>query len=136
MKPEETYTLQSFINSKSQSSIDYSTLSVFIETSNDVRLIVSNVLHDYRTELEAYSKTINLDDEEGSYDKYYMSPMLLSYRLYGTPYLDYILMFLNKVYDVKQWTMKKVKVVKKDDLELVLSEIYKAEKDVLSKINK
>ena len=135
MKPEETYTLQSFINSKSQSIIDYSTLSIFTETPN-IRLIASNVLHDYRTELEAYSKVINLDDEEGSYDKYYMSPMLLSYKLYGTPYLDYILMFLNKVYDVKQWTMKKVKVIKKEDLELVLSEIYKAEKDILSKINK
>jgi len=127
--PDKTYTLEDFINAKPSSEISYDVLSIY-ELVNHTYMITHNILDDYKKEILTAVKTIKLSNDE--FDKYYQSPQLLSYDYYGTCELDYIILFVNNMYDVKQFKKKIIKFISPDTLSEILSEIYKSNQNTLT----
>jgi len=129
--PDITYTLNEFINSKPISEITYDLLSIY-QLIGDTYLITHNVLNDYRKELFSLAKTVILDDDQ--YIKYEQSPAILAHDIYGSTELDYIILFLNNICDMKDFTKKRIKLLSDVVLAEVLSDIYKSNQDILTKL--
>ena len=127
--PDATYTLDEFISSKPSSEITYDLLSVY-QLIGVTYMITHNVLDDYKKEILSLTKTVELDDDE--YSKYYQSPAILAYDIYGSTELDYIILFLNGICDMKDFTKQTIKLLTVETLSETLSEIYKANEATLT----
>ena len=125
--PEYTNTIEDFIRSGSSNKISYDKFSIF-EKVDSLYLITHNVLDDYIRELKQLAKTVNLGD---SLDKYIYKPKLLSYDVYGTPELYFVILALNDMCDAKQFNKQKIKMLKVDKMEEVLSYIYQSQSHIL-----
>lgn len=133
MKPAETYTIQQFINSNNGITLSYDSFC-FLNRINDNQKIISfNVLNDYVDEISQMAVLVELDDTE--YIKYKYKPKLLSYDVYGDTELYFIILYLNNIYSVKDFDFKKIKLLKKETLEFILSSIYNAEKKYIEEYN-
>lgn len=132
MLPEQTYTVQQFIDSGADTLISYDSLSLF-ENGDSGLIACYNVLNDYIDELKDASVILELSDSE--YLKYLYKPKLLSYDIYNSSELYFIILYLNNLYNVKDFNLKKIKVLKKDILEYALSSIYNAELDNVKDYN-
>lgn len=130
-KPENTYTLDEFVNSKPSSEISYDLLSIY-QLIGSTYMITHNVLNDYTKEIFSLAKTVLLDDIE--YMRYEQSPGILAYDIYGSTELDYIILFLNNMCDMKNFTRKRIKLLPVEILSEVLSDIYNANKATLTKL--
>lgn len=130
MKSEETYTIEQFIKANSNVTINYEKLSL-IEKMNNIETVTYNLLNDYVDELDSLSVNVVLSDLD--YLKYAFKPKLLAYDIYGSVELYFIILFLNNICDVKDFRNKKIKMLKKDDLNTVLSVIYNAEISTIKK---
>lgn len=133
MKPAETYTVQQFINSNNGITLSYDSFC-FLNRINDNQKIISfNVLNDYVDEISQMAVVVELDDTE--YIKYKYKPKLLSYDVYGDTELYFIILYLNNIYSVKDFDFKKIKLLKKETLEFILSSIYNVEKKYIEEYN-
>lgn len=128
MKSENTYTIEQFIQSNSNSSISYEKLSL-IEKMDNIHTITYNLLNDYRDELNNLLVTINLSDEE--FSRYAYKPKLLSYDIYGSTELYFIILFINNLCNVKEFNNRKIKMITRDDIYNILSAIYNTESDTI-----
>lgn len=128
MGSENTYTIEQFIQSNSNNSISYEKLSL-IEKMDNIHTITYNLLNDYKDELDDLLVTINLSDEE--FSRYAYKPKLLSYDIYGSTELYFIILFVNNLCNVKEFNNRKIKMIARDDLYNVLSAIYNAESDMI-----
>jgi len=129
--PDITYTLNEFINSKPTSEITYDLLSIY-QLIGDTYLITHNVLCDYKKEIFSLSKMVILDEEQ--YIKYEQSPAILAHDIYGSTELDYIILFLNNICDMKDFNKKKIRMMHADVLAEMLSDIYKNNQTILTKL--
>lgn len=135
-KVENTYTIDQFIElGKSIGDIDYNKFSILsdrIDTNNDYSIIVAlkNVIYDYEEELKKLSCTVELTIEE--LQKYRYKPKLLSYDLYGTVELYFIILFLNGTCDIKEFDRRTIKLITKSKLFELLESIYNAETDYIN----
>lgn len=129
--PEKTYTLEQFIKSKPLSEISYDLLSVF-QKIDDIYIITYNVLDDYRKELFSLTKNVILSEDD--FEKYEQAPQLLAYDIYGSTELFFIILYINKMYDIKQFKKKTIKLLYPDALSKILSQIYKSEEPTLTKL--
>ena len=132
MSPEKTYTLQEFIKSKPVDNINLDTFSIF-DKVNGTYMAIYNVLDNYYYELKKLSKLALMNEDE--YEKYCMAPRILAYDLYGRTELFFILLFINDIFDVKDFNKKKIRIIEPDLLSDVLSEIYKSEYNTLIRFN-
>lgn len=131
--PENTYTLEGFIAAGRSITISYDSLSYKERLSNGTEISILNVINDYLPELRELESTVLLDEEQ--YRKYRFKPKLLCHDVYGNPELYYIILLLNRIIDVKDFDLKKVKMIRVDALNTVLSHIYNAEKNDISAYN-
>lgn len=131
--PENTYTLEGFIAAGRSITISYDSLSYKERLSNGTEISILNVINDYLPELKELESTVLLD--EAQYRKYRFKPKLLCRDVYGNPELYYIILLLNRIIDVKEFDFKKVKMIRVDALNTVLSYIYNAEKDDIKAYN-
>lgn len=132
--PENTTTLEEFIKAgHSTKSITYDSLSYKNKLSNGTQIAVLNVIDDYIDELKAVSTIVELSDTE--YSRYRFKPKLLCYDVYGSTELYYVILRLNGIVDVKDFDFKKFRMLKIDRMELLISEIYNAEKKFIDDYN-
>lgn len=134
MLPEETYTIEQFIKSDVDNNISYEVLCFLNKISDDNdKIITYNVLNDYLSEIMDLTVTVEFSDTE--YLKYRFKPKLLANNVYGDSELFYIILYLNNIYNVKDFDFRKVKLLKKDTLEFVLSSIYNTEQQYIDTYN-
>jgi len=128
MRPEQTYTVEQFIASAPVTKIAYQELSI-IEKMNNVQLVIYNVLNDYLHELNDLSVTVEFTETE--YQKYVYKPKLLAYDIYGSTELYFLILYMNNICNVKEFNFRKLKMLRVDVVQSLLSSIYNSEKELI-----
>ena len=130
--PKDTYTLEEFIELRDSDTYTYYNLSILFRSLDDEGIIypLKNILFDYLDELKAPAKKVVLDDAQ--YLKYKYKPKLLSYELYGSTELYFILLLLNGTLNIKDFNKKKFYALIPSDLAELLNAIVLAESDYIN----
>lgn len=131
--PQNTTTIEEFIESGKGISITYPSLSFLDTMSNGTQVSVLNVINDYIKEIKNACITVELSKEEQN--AYFYKPKLLCYDVYGNPELYFIILLLNDMADVKEFTKPNILMLKKSYMSIILSQIYNAEKDAINSYN-
>ena len=132
-KPELTYTLDQFIACQSDTTFCYNNLS-FIDQIDNIKYNIYNVASDYIDEIiENYCKTIVLSDDELA--KYKYRPKLLCYDIYGSQELYYLILILNDICSVKDFTKNKLILPTKDNMPVITKAIMNANRADIQKYN-
>lgn len=129
MNSDMTYTIEDFIDSSNSSDINYETTSL-IQRINGYTMISYNIFNDYIDELNDLAVYVTLTNEE--YNKYLYRPKILSFDLYGSTELYFLILMLNNICNVKEFNFKRLKLLKVDDLQKFISAVYNSEKNTLS----
>ena len=133
MLPENTVTIAEFIDSGASVTMSYNVLSFIDILSNGTEATILNVLNDYMQELRQISFKVRLNNKE--YYKYAYKPKLLSFDLYGTTELYFIILLLNDMADVKEFTKNPIYLPKPSLLSDFLTNVYNAERVDISEYN-
>lgn len=131
--PQETSTIEEFIESGSGVTITYPTLSFTDMLSNGTWVSVHNVINDYIEELRNACINVELNTEQQF--KYFYKPKLLCHDMYGNPELYFIILLINDMADVKEFTKPVIKMLRKSHMSEVLTLIYNAEKKAIEAYN-
>lgn len=131
--PQETSTIEEFIESGTGVTIIYPTLSFNDMLSNGTLVSVHNVINDYITELRNACVNVVLTAEQQF--KYFYKPKLLCFDMYGNPELYFIILLINDMADVKEFTKPVVKMLRKSHMSEILTLIYNAEKKAIENYN-
>lgn len=123
--PRLTYKISDFIESGKTVTYTYNNFS-FIETMNNMKYPVYNIINDYLYELKKASINVELNDEEQY--KYFYRPKLLANDIYGNPELYFVILAINGMANMKEFNKQVIKMIKIDDMQLFLSQIYNSEK--------
>lgn len=134
-KPQNTYTLDQYIACQSDTIMCYANSS-FIDKLGNIKQPAYNVVSDYIEELRSddYCVSVELTDEQLT--KYKYRPKLLCYDLYGNGELHFIILLMNDMYSVKQFSKKKLLLPTKDMMKEIASKILNANRDAISFYNK
>lgn len=126
-RPEQTYTLEDFVGFKGSDNMTYYNLSILAKSVTKDGIIYSkdNIIYSYLDILKAKCKLLKLSDQE--YNIYRFKPKLLSYTLYKSTELYFVILAVNGLCDVKDFDMKKFWVLHPTDLNNLLTQIYSAE---------
>ena len=131
--PQNTSTIEEFINSGSGITITYYNLSFNDMLSNGTVVSVHNVISDYLDELKDVAVYVSLNQDQQF--KYMYKPKLLCSDLYGNPELYFIILLLNDMADVKEFTKPVIRMLSKNSMSELLTLIYNAEKQAISNYN-
>lgn len=128
---DKIYTLEAFVSEGLSSSIiKYDNLLFFEKTKSGELLPFYNVFNDYTSDILKAAVTVELNDKE--YIKYRFKPRLLCYDTYGSQDIYYIILLLNNICNIRDFNMRKIKMLKSSDMEYLLSSIYNAEHEYLT----
>lgn len=133
--PELANTIDDFIASgKDAPLLTYYNFSIIqVEYSKDktleVQLTSNNLVNDYLDIFKEAGQKVQLSEQEKR--KYYYNPDLLSYDLYGTTELDFIIMIMNGVISSNEFTIPTLLLIPKSELVDLLSRIYNAEQNYI-----
>ena len=103
------------------------------DSNTNIEYDVFNVLSDYMNELKDMAKVVTLSDSE--YYTYRFKPKLLAKYLYGNTELYFIILWLNDMWSVKDFDLRKIKLIKNTDLAEALSKINASEKAFIKAYN-
>lgn len=136
--PEETITIEEFIACQSDEDFSYYNLSfvdkVDYSYMNETILYSTyNVVRDYLDELREQCLTINLSDDELT--KYIYRPKLLAHDIYGTEELYFMILLINDMWSVKQFTKNKLLLPTKANMQELCKELYNANHEAIQKYN-
>ena len=131
--PQETTTIEEFIESGSGITITYPNLSFTEIMSNNTQVSVHNVISDYLQELR--NACVNVSLNQNQQFMYFYKPKLLCYDVYGNPELYFIILLINDMADVKEFTKPVVKMLRKSHMSELLTLIYNAEKKAIDNYN-
>jgi len=135
-KITDTHTINEFINMGLNSSDNntYRDLSYF-ETRNGMEFIVKTILDDHIDTLLENTVTVLLEDKDVR--RYKFNPKMLSYDLYGTTKLFYIIMRLNGICNVHEFNLhnREIKLIPSTAMSKAISSIFKEEKFSLQTYN-
>ncbi len=132
-KPQKTYSLEDFVDSGESTSITYNSLSMSDKIDNII-FPVLNVIDDYLDEFIQVSQSITLS-EDAKY-KYKYKPRLLCEDLYGNGELYYIILLINGICNIKEFTLSgSIRLIQKDTLIDMIKQIYKSEKSQIDNYN-
>lgn len=113
-KAENTYTLDQFIACQSDTDFCYNNLS-FIDQIDNIKYNVYNVASDYIEEIiSEYCVSVELTDDQLS--KYKYRPKLLCYDIYGSQELYYLILVINDICSVKDFTKNKLNLPTKSNM--------------------
>lgn len=124
INPATTTTLEDFIEMKSIDEMTYYNFSI-LEVINGVEHLNHNLIEDYLEELKSACITVDLTLDQ--YKKYKYFPDLLSYDVYGSVQLDFIIMLLNDCIDPKEFDKKTVILPYASVLASFLNTVYSKE---------
>ena len=122
---ETTYTLADFIASGKMNTVDYDQFSYKDLVSNGTEVSILNVVNDYMREIKDVAVKVELSTQE--YLKYRYKPKLLCRDVYGNGEVYYVIMLLNGRIDVKDFDIHELLVLRKADMNTLLTQIYNAE---------
>lgn len=125
-----TSTIEEFIEYKSSDILTYSNFCFGNKESKYIN-IDRNILNDYIDELKLLALDVELTNEE--YIKYKFKPKLLANDIYGTTEVYFVIMALNQICNVKDFNMRRLKLLSKQNMKKVLTYIYNAEYTNLNK---
>lgn len=137
-------TIQSVINEGLESKLNIKELSIkdVIVNSAGEKFVVNmfNLYEKYYEILLDYTTTVVLDEKE--YMKYRFKPKLLSYELYGTKELHYMLLRLNYMYSVVNFDLREIRVFTRNVIPIIneimvieAEEFIDSEVSVIKKLN-
>ena len=131
--PQDATTIEEFIEAGKSISIDYMDLSFVDKISNGTWVTVLNVISDYLTELKTACVTVELTKEQQW--AYFYKPKVLCYDIYGNPELYFIILLLNDMADVKEFTKPRLKMLRKDHMSALISYIFNSEAQSIDSYN-
>lgn len=132
-KPELTYTLDQFIACQSDTNFCYNNLS-FIDQIDNIKYNIYNVASDYIDEIITnYCVNVELTDDNLS--KYKYRPKLLCYDLYGSQELYYLILIINDICSVKDFTKNKLVLPTKVNIPIITRAIMNANRSDIQKYN-
>lgn len=134
-KVEETYTVEDFIElGKDIDDIQYYKFTILSKASSDVANPIlyaeHNIIYDYEEEFKQLAEQVVMSDSE--YNKYKYRPKLLAYDLYGSAEFFFAILFINGMYNIKDFDKRNIKLIRKDAMSKLLASIYNAEKNYIS----
>ena len=106
----ENYTLDKFI--------------YYCEYGNNTAVELGNILDNYRSYFEKFLVTATLPE------KFYYQPAAFAENYYGTPDLDFLVMYFSKIYTILDFNIPEIKVLPKDKILEVNRIIVKHKKEV------
>ena len=131
--PQNTTTIEEFVASGSNISISYQHLSFLRTLDNGTSLSLLNVISDYIEEIRNACVNVSLDQAQQF--KYFYKPKLLCYDIYGNPELYYIILLINDMTDVKEFTKPVIKMPRKTHMSEIISIIYNSNKQAIEDFN-
>lgn len=133
--PNETYTISQFIALKDMDSVTYSKYAVFEQslTEPDMVYAIDNIIYTYMDELKALKKCVVVSSEEKM--KYAYKPKLLAFDLYGSVETYFVILALNGMCNLKEFTLEQNRfyALTPSDMVNIMNSIYNADRDYLSK---
>lgn len=133
MLPQLTTTIEDFIESGNGVTISYFNLSFTDKASNGTMVTVRNTVSDYIEELKNAAVNVELTREQQQ--TYFYKPKLLCYDIYGNPELYFIILLMNDMADVKEFTKPVIKMLKKEHISELMGYIYNAESIAMKTYN-
>ena len=132
--PEKTKSVEEFVELGMADDITYENYSILAEITGhnvNIRFPEHNVIYDYLKELKKNTVLLEFDDE--NYIKYRYNPKKLAFDVYGSTELYFVILAINGMCSFKDFNKKKIKVLYKHDMNALLTSIYNAEEDYISK---
>jgi len=121
MQMGKEYTIEEFIKEYNQETINYGTLhlkEVFQKDDGNLSILSSeSVLSNYDDELKKYVVTLTLTDSE--FNKFQYNPKFLSFELYNTTELWFMLLHANELYYSGQFDINPIKVYSSDIVNII-----------------
>ena len=127
-KPHKTYTLEEFIESGENDLLTYANFSL-LEKISDIEIPTENIIFDYISEIKKAAVTVKLTENE--FIKYKYKAKLLAFDVYGTKESYFVIMALNNIIDVKDFTLKKLLMLKSNTMNEIMGYIYDANTNLL-----
>lgn len=132
-KIQETSSLEEFVLVGEDNIITYSNFSLQ-EPLGDISFPLFNVIDDYLEEFIAISEEIELNEDAKF--KYKYRPKLLCEDLYGNSELYYIILLINGMCNMKEFTLNgSIRLIQKERLINLIKQIYKSEKSQIENYN-
>ena len=132
-KPSESYTMEQFISLGRKVSLTYDRYSFKELLSNGPEISILNVVNDYMREIKENSLLVKFSESE--YRKYRFKPKILSYDVYGTQDLYYVILLANGIIDEKEFDFTELLMPTTDTMNTYMSAIYNAEYRYIKEYN-
>lgn len=127
-------TLDDFIDSKPTNQLSYYSLSLLeYDKDHKIQYDVFNVLSDYFNDLKKMATEVEFTNNE--YYTYRFRPKLLANYLYGNAELYFIILWLNDMWSVKDFDVRKLKLISRSDLSDALSKVNASERSFINSYN-
>jgi len=126
-------TIEDFIDAGRNTNVTYFDMSFRNMMENGTWVSIKNAVSDYIQELSNVSVSVKLSEEDQK--AYFYKPKLLCYDVYGNPELYYVILLLNDMADVKEFTKPVIKMLSKEYMSLVMGYIYDAEREAMESYN-
>lgn len=127
--PTESYTLKQFIRLRDIDNLTYYKYSILERSLTNSELVyaIDNVIYTYMPELKNLCKIVTVDISEKI--KYAYKPKLLSYDIYGSVEIYFVLLALNGKCNLKEFDLEEgwFYAVKPNDLSSIMTRIYNSE---------
>lgn len=124
--PNKSFTIEEFITFKDDTTISYNNLS-FRERYDYISFPIKNIIDDYIDELMELTREVTMSDTE--FLKYRYKPRLLANDLYDNPDLDFLILAINNICNMKEFDSRTIKLIKTNDLDDFLTSIFNANKN-------
>lgn len=132
-KPNLTSTIDQYIACKSSENMCYHNLS-FIDKSGNIEYDTYNVLSDYIDEIkDEYCVSVKLTNDEMS--KYKYRPKLLCFDIYGNTELAFIILIINDMSSVKQFTKSTLYMPRRDMMQELIRYLINANSSAINVYN-
>ena len=117
---DQTHTVQEFISRKYEDELTYRNFSI-VDYADNIELLDRNLFSEYMPLLMSTCTKYPFTVEE--YRRYKYAPDILSFDIYKTTQLDFIILMMNDMIDPKEFNLKTVKLPKPSIIKQTLSEI-------------
>ena len=125
----EAYSVSQFIALKDTDEVTYYNTSINNYIPGGIQFAIHNVLYDYEEEIQQSTVLLNLSDNEMT--KYRFKPWLLSYDIYGSTELEFIIRMLNGYLQDYEFDFQKIKVLRPNVLSNIIGRIISANSQFL-----
>lgn len=130
--PEKSYTIEQFITFKDDDTASYNNLS-FKDKYDNIIYPIKNIIDDYTDELNELLVDVVMSESE--FLRYRYRPKLLAFDIYGNAELDFLILAMNGMCNMKEFDSKNIKLIKNKDLDSFITSIFNANKDDLDIYN-